>query len=142
MSNDRTKILNMLAEGKISVDEAEKLLGALGEEPVSADAPVKSGKKGSPKYLRVVVDSIDEASGKPEKVNIRVPIQLLRAGIKIKSILPGHASDKVHGALHDKGMDFDFNNMNPESIDELINALSELTVDVDSDNDKVRIFCE
>ena len=31
MSEERKKILNMLAEGKISVDEAERLLEAIGE---------------------------------------------------------------------------------------------------------------
>ena len=40
MSNDTQRILEMLSEGKISVDEAERLLGALsGNEPTPTQAP-------------------------------------------------------------------------------------------------------
>ena len=40
MSNDTQRILEMLSEGKITVDEAERLLGALGaNEPTPTQAP-------------------------------------------------------------------------------------------------------
>ena len=143
MSNNRTQILNMLAEGKITVEEAEKLLKAIDENP--SDTGISNNRSANPKnlkYLRVVVDSIDQASGKAEKVNVRIPLQLLKAGIKLKSILPNHAGDKVHSALHDKGFNFDLNDIDANSIDELIAALNEFHVEVDSDDERVRVFCE
>jgi len=143
MSEERKKILNMLAEGKINVDEAEKLLEAIGEGGKAGDTRItQTEKKGAPKYLRVEVDGRDSATGKPEKVNIKVPLQLLRAGLKLKSILPDHARDKMNNALHEKGVNFDLNDLKPESLEELIAALSDLTVDVDSEDEKVRVYCE
>jgi len=143
MSNNRTQILNMLAEGKITVAEAEKLLNAIDEKPAGSDyGGTRSTNPKNLKYLRVLVDSIDESSGKPEKINVRIPLQLLKAGIKLKSILPNHAGEKVHNALHKKGFNLDLNDIDADSIDELIAALNEFQVEVDSVKDKARVFCE
>ncbi len=139
MSKDRTQILNMLAEGKINVEQAEKLLNAIGDsggEPASED---KGITRKSPKYLRVVVSDGDQG----DQVNIRVPMALLRAGIKLKSLLPDEAQGKIDGALKEKGVNFDFNDINADSIEELIEALSDLSVDVESTGgEKVHIYCE
>jgi hypothetical protein len=143
MSEERKKILSMLAEGKISVDEAERLLEAIGEGAKGSDTKMShAGKETTPKYLRVEVDGHDSETGKPEKVNVKIPLQLLRAGLKLHSILPNHAHHKIHDALHEKGMNFDLKNLKPESMEELITALSDLTVDVNGEADKVRIYCE
>ena len=139
MSKDRTQILNMLAEGKVNVEQAEKLLNAIGDgggEPASED---KGITRKSPKYLRVVVSDGDQG----DQVNIRVPMALLRAGIKLKSLLPDEAQGKIDGALKEKGVNFDFNDVNADSIEELIEALSDLSVDVESTSgEKVHIYCE
>ncbi len=143
MSKDRHQILNMLAEGKISVEEAERLLSAVGESPAKSESKIESSGKSSPKYLRVVVNSGGgEDGGAGDQVNVKVPMSLLRAGIKLKSLLPDQAGDKINDALKEKGVSFDFNDINPESLDELIEALGDLTVDVNSGKDKVHIFCE
>ena len=84
MSEHRRQILQMLAEGKINANEAERLLAAL--EGASGFISSETGSatigKSRPKYIRVVVDS-EEKSGHegPTKVNVRVPMQLLRAGV-------------------------------------------------------------
>ena len=143
MSEERKKILNMLAEGQISVDEAERLLEAIGEGGKISDTKISPARKEeTPKYLRVEVNGHEGANGKPEKVNIRVPLQLLRAGLKLKSLLPDHARHKINNALHEKGVNFDLNNIKTESLEELLAALSDLTVDVDGEEGKVHIFCE
>jgi len=144
MSNNRTQILNMLAEGKIKVEEAEKLLNALNEEPrdieTSASGPSSTPK--NPKYLRVLVDSKSNESGQPETVNVKIPIQLLRAGIKLSSVLPSDASDKVHDAISDHGLNINLDDIKPENIDELIKALNDLTVDVNDGKTTVKVYCE
>jgi hypothetical protein len=142
MSKDRHQILNMLAEGKISVDEAERLLAAIGEAPEKTNVKEEVTGKSLPKYLRVVVNASGKEGGKGEQVNIRVPMSLLRAGIKLKSLIPEQAGDKINSALKEKGVNFDFNDINPDSLDELIQALSDLTVDVESGEENVHIFCE
>ena len=142
MSTDRHQILNMLAEGKINVDQAEKLLNAIGESSGQQNVSDKSVVRKSPKYLRVEIDTPDEP-GRGEKVNIRVPMALLRAGIKLKSLLPGEAQDKIDHALKEKGVNLDFDGVKGDSLDELIDALTDLSIDVDSGSgEKVHIYCE
>ena len=91
MSENRRQILNMLAQGKITVDEAERLLSAVEREPASSVGESDEARRNDKvKYLRVVVDAQDDEDG-PTKVNVRVPMQLLRAGVKLSSIIPPRA---------------------------------------------------
>jgi len=82
MNEERKQILDMLAAGKISAEDAERLLDKLGHGEASGTCeteypPAASGEKPkNPKYLRVHVDSADG-----DKVNIRVPLALIRTGI-------------------------------------------------------------
>ena len=146
MSEDRRSILTMLSEGKITPDEADRLLAALDREPAQAlpgaDAPRGAGSnRPPPKYLRVAVDTEDGHDG-PTKVNIRVPMQLLRAGVRLSSIIPPHARERVNEAMARNGVPFDINAIRPENLEELVEQLNDLTVDVDQERTKVRIFCE
>jgi len=137
MSEQRKKILQMLAEGKITVDEAERLLCALsGKQDEEAGPALAADKK--PKYLRVLV----QGGPKGENVNIRVPLALIRAGIKLKSVLPDHAKDKLGAALKNKGINIDLDKAAPETVEEIISGISGLSVDVDGGDEQVRIFCE
>ena len=89
MNEHRRQILQMLSEGKISADEAERLIAALEERPAGSSENVSdSGAKARPKYLRVQVDSEDDGHEGPTKVNVRVPMQLLRAGVKLAGLIP------------------------------------------------------
>ena len=145
MSENRTRILEMLAENKITVDEAERLLAVAGTEETTEtpNTPETTGNKQLPKYLRVVVTpgpgstEMDDV----DKVNVRVPMNLIRAGMKLTSLIPPHASDKMNEAMREKGVDFDLRNMKPEDLEELINALSDLEVDVEGKT-MVRVFAE
>ncbi len=137
MKNDsHKKILEMLSDGKISVEEATALLSKL-QNPDTAEEEVsetESGeiKKRTPRYLRVVVDSADG-----DKVNVRVPLSLIKTGIKLSALVPGNAVEQMssHG--------FDLSQLSELNGDELIEALRDLQVDVDSANgDKVRVFTE
>ena len=144
MSQERQRVLKMLAEGKITVSEAERLLDALAqaEKAEASGGAQRAGGSASakaPKYLRIQVD--EGPTG--DKVHIRVPLKLLRAGIKLKSLL-GLLPKEASTALEAKGIDLSA--VSEEKIEELMAALSELSIDVDSreghDQEKVRIFCE
>ena len=139
MSEDRRKILDMLAKGKITVDEAEKLLAAISES--ETEKGEKTGKKEFPRYFRVVVEPGPE-SQKKEKVNIRVPFQILRAGIKLASVIPVDVQGKINKHLKEKGVNIDLSNIKAENLEEILVHLDDLTIDVDSGEEKVRIFCE
>jgi len=73
--NARKQILNMLAEGKITVNEASELLGAL-EEP-STETANKAKKPNQAKKLRINFDG-ERKNGKPAKIDIEIPLSLAK----------------------------------------------------------------
>lgn len=90
--------------------------------------------------MRVLVE--DTGTGKNPTVNVRVPMQLLRAGVKLAHLIPAQARDQVNDALHEKGMHFDLGNIKPENLEEIVDQLDEFTVDVVDKDVKVKVFCE
>lgn len=144
MSEDRIRILNMLSEGKITAEEAERLLDAIGTHAGTATAagPAITGDPGPliealPKYLFVKVNA---ANG--DNVDVKIPIALIRSGLKLTSLIPPQAMDQINDSMSEHGMSVDFNNLKPEDIDELVEALREMEVNVDATNgDKVRVYC-
>lgn len=145
MSEDRSRILNMLAEGKISAAEAEQLLSAL--EARNAEGPSAAGPaiKGDPsplvaalpKYLYVKVLSTNG-----DNVDVKVPLALVRSGLKLTSLIPPQAMDQLNESMAEHGMSIDFNNLKPEDIDELIEALREMEINVNAANgDNVKVYC-
>jgi hypothetical protein len=149
----------MLASGQITADEAEKLLEKLGASGPAAAAPAASeeasGPEGKPnsrrvwgwtipsrdeapapgqklRFLRIMVDSPDR-----DQVNVRVPLAMLRTGIKLLAVLPPKVSER----LAEKGIDLAA--LRDLKGGELVDELRDLHVDVDSKNgEKVRIYCE
>ena len=74
-AEERMQILQLLSDGKVSADEAAKLLKAL-EEGSRPKAPPPA----EPRWLKVQVT--DLASGK-RKVNVTIPMGLVDAGVKV-----------------------------------------------------------
>jgi hypothetical protein len=137
MNEERKKVLNMLADGKISADEAERLISAL-ENKTTETSPQTALTKtldNLPRYLFVKVDAVDG-----DKVNIRVPLKLVKAGIKLQALLPQDAQDKINAKLNEKGINLD--DFKDENFKDLLDALTEFEVNVDDKKgDKVRIYC-
>ena len=138
MAENRKKILEMVAENKISIDEAVRLL-ELVEEPV-----VSSKSKKSPKYLRVTIRPSAESGSDTdvERVNVRVPLALIRAGVKLTSLVPDEVADKMDTAMKEKGINFNLRNLKEEDIEQLIEALSDLEVDIEGGRGKVNVYAE
>ena len=136
MSEERKKILEMLSQNKITADEAEKLLSAISKDS-STDS---STEKKELKYLRVMVEPGPDSKN-PDRVNIRVPLKLIRAGLKLAALIPKGAQSQVNDALHEKGIEMDFSQIKPEDLENIVSQLDDLTVDVEG-KESVRIFCE
>lgn len=81
-SEERTKVLQMIAEGKIDVTEGAALLKAL-EPP--------EGKRGFSRIRRDTADRrmlrvrVDDGYGKRTRVNVVLPMALVNAGLNIAS---------------------------------------------------------
>lgn len=148
MSDNKKKILELLDNKKISVDEAMRLLRAVESGGKSSEVTGGIGELAKKvgnriKYLRVIVENPKGNSMEdPERVNVRVPVSLIRAGMKFTSLIPQEAAAQVEGALKQKGINLNVKNIKDEDIDELIEALAELEVDVDGGDGKVRVFAE
>lgn len=146
MSDSTKKILDMLSSGKITSEEAYRLIDAIkyAEDAKESGEQYASKQKKVPKYLRVTVNPSDnEFSGKQEKVNIKIPLSLLRAGIKFTSLIPQNAYEHIDGTLKEKGFNIDIRNIKQEDLEEIIDALSDMEVDIEgSDGEKVKVFVE
>jgi hypothetical protein len=143
MNEQRRQILQMLAEGKISAEEAERLIDAIEREQPESPPGAVPRTKPRPKYLRVMVNSADNSGGDgPSRVNIRVPLQLLRAGVRLTSLIPPQALTQVNTQLNKSGVPIDLTQLKPQHIEELVEHLDDLTVDVDEPDTKVQVFCE
>ena len=145
MNENRRRILEMLAAGKISAAEAERLMTAVESSNGSSSAPDASEiRRTKPKYLRVLVESEEGQPNDPSTVNIRVPMQLLRAGVKLASLIPAHARAHVNNAMRENGIPLDLSQIKPENLEEIVDQLDDLTVDVNHKKDrvKVKVYCE
>jgi hypothetical protein len=130
MSAETRKVLEMLAEGKIAAADAERLLERLAlPADASNDNENKSAKPGVPKkFLRVMVE---RPGG--DDINIRVPLNFVRSGVKLATVLPPGVLDKLQNEGIDPKL---FSQQTDESVDLL-------HVDMETKSGKrVRVFCE
>ena len=139
MNEQRRQILQLLAEGKVTADEAERLIDALDRD--RPESPPSAASR--PKYLRVMVNWADEFGDEESgRVNVRVPLQLLRAGVRLTSLISPQALTKVNAELTRSGVPIDLTELKPQHIEEFIEHLDDLTVDLDDPGAKVKVFCE
>lgn len=122
MTNNKERILQMVKEGIIDVEEGLKLLEALTEEKVE----IKKTQQDK-KMLRVKVDSADG-----DVVRVNVPISLIKAGANLANQI------KIDGQpLDTKGVDID---LIMKAIEE---GMTGEIVDVQSaDGDVIKVFVD
>jgi SHOCT-like domain len=140
MSVETRKVLDMVAEGKITSADAEKLLekletssGADNRQPETAPASEKTGFH-RVRFLRIEVDEPGR-----KQVNIRLPLAFAFAGRSLLGVLPVSVTEK----LKERGIDLDQIRATGLGKDEKLEILQQLNIDVDKgDGKKVRIFCE
>jgi hypothetical protein len=134
MSEETRRVLEMLSQGKVSVLEAEQLLQA-----VKAPGQPGEDKKVEPRYFRILVNKPAHEGRKAEAVNIRVPITVVRGGLRLGALFPGMLGKKK--IQLDNGTELDLSKVTYTDLEAMIKDIGELTVDVDGDA-QVRIRCE
>jgi len=135
MNEETRKVLEMLSAGKITVQEAEQLLNAVG-------APATNGggdDKKEPRYFRIMVNKPAREGGKAETVNIRVPMTVIRGGLRLGSLFPGMMAKKKFQLAN--GDEIDLSKITYTDLEAMIKDIGELSVDVDGEQ-QVRIRCE
>jgi hypothetical protein len=135
MREETRRVLEMLSQGKITVDEADQLLNAVGAPSVAPD-----DKKSEPRYLKIQVNQAATEGKKAETVNIRVPMTVVRGGLRLGSVIPGFLAKKK--VRLQNGEELDLSKVHFSEIESMIRDIGELTVEVDGGDKQVRIRCE
>jgi hypothetical protein len=142
MSEDTRRVLELLASGKVTVEEAERLLRAVGAAPAGASPEAPGDTEKPPvRYLRIAVQKAANACGPEKQVNIRVPLSLVKGGMRLGAMIPGYG-DAISEQLRRHGVDFDVSKLNAVNLEAALKDMGELAVDVDQGKAQVRITCE
>jgi hypothetical protein len=121
-SEERTKILNMVAEGKINAEEAASLLKALKND---GDSDAAAGEHFTARTLHVRVTNT--ATGKV-RANVSIPISLVDVGMRMGA--------KFAPDLEGLDLSQVVNNVRNGARGKI------LEIDDDDDNERVEIFVE
>ncbi|MFH1009450.1 MAG: hypothetical protein V1800_18390 [Candidatus Latescibacterota bacterium] len=119
MNEERMRILKMLEEGKISVEEATRLI-----EAVEGPKETEIAAQGKPKWLKIRV-----TGGGSEKVNVNLPLSLARVALKF---IPQQAK----GQIEAQGIDIE------SLLDEVTENKIGKLVEVQDGGDHVEIWIE
>jgi hypothetical protein len=142
MTDETRRILDLLAQQKITVDEADQLLQAAKAER-SAPEPAAPADEQPPRarYLRVEIHRAADQWRRERQVNIRVPLSMVRGGMKLGALIPG-TGDRIAEHLRARGLDLDWSRLDQAQLDAVLKDLGELTLDVDDGRAQVRITAE
>ena len=138
MNEEKLSILRMVKEGKITPEEGVELLEALKELPEEERAIAKKGK---PRFLRILVREEDE---KKTKVNVSVPLSLVKWGLKFGPQM-GKSGGMKFGPVN-LGSSGLSEEANREILDEITSAIDSgevgKIVEVDEKDSHVEIYFE
>jgi hypothetical protein len=143
MGENQKRILQMLAEGKITVEEASRLLSLIGAETGEDSKNMAREIKPNAKYLYVKVQPKQGRESKENpRVNVRVPVSLIRSGMKLTALIPPQVADDINKGLKEKGFGFDVRNMKDEYVEQLVDALRDTEIMVDSAEAEIKVYAE
>ncbi len=141
MSTDDTRrVLDLLAQGKITVDEADQLLKAVGapaDVPPNAEADAKR-----PRWVRINVHRPANDHRREKDVNIRVPIAVVRGGMRLGALIAPLAGEHAARKMRERGFDLDLSKLDGPAFESLLRDMEEVNIEVDNGKEQVRITCE
>ena len=147
MSEETRRILDLLAQGKVTVGEADKLIDAIAAPAAQAAAETDAGERATPRWIRINVFKLAREGKQDKEVNIRVPIAVVKGGMRLGAIIATFAGEKAAQRMKARGVDLDLsaiNNdlskMNGPEFDAFLNSLHD--IDIDDGKSQVRITCE
>jgi hypothetical protein len=147
MNDDMRRILDLVAQGKVTVDEAGQLMGAIGAPSAQAstatDPPAPDNvERTKPRWLRIVIHKTGKEGRRDKDVSIRVPIAIVKSGMRLGALIPGLTGEQVARKMREKGLDVDFTKLDGAAIDSVLRDLGDTNIDIDDGKAQVRITCE
>jgi len=150
-TDDTRRVLDMLAQGKITVDEADRLIKAVtAERATASDREPAPGDRPHARWFRINIHKpAKDQLHKPKDVNIRVPIAVVKGGMRLGAIIATFAGEKAAQRMKERGVDLDlasingdFSRMNGAEFDSFLRSLDEMNIEVDDGKSQVRITTE
>ena len=144
MSEQTRRVLELVAQGKVTPADAEELLDAMRVESTNVDSTGTAETTGrdKPRYVRIAVHKVGREGRRSQDVNIKVPLRILRSGLRLGALIPGLARERMHAKLREQGIDIDLAKIDPAMIESLLKDLGEVNIDVNEGEEQVRITCE
>jgi len=144
--SERRRVLKLLAEGKITVDEADKWLRAMtthahGARAAASQAPSATATSNK-RYVRITVHKLSTDGRREEDVNLRVPINLVKSGVRLAGLIPGFPGDEVSAWFRGRGVDLDWSKLDGRAVETMLDELGDRDIRIDSASAQVRIACE
>src|SRR5258708_20148342 len=90
-TGDTRRILDLVAKGKITVDEADRLLTALGARAPADVPPDLEADAKRPRWLRINVHKPANDHPREKDCTIRVPIAVVKCGMRLGTLIPPFA---------------------------------------------------
>ena len=151
-TDDTRRILDMLSQGKITVDEADRLLKAVGADlPIEAASIDPAGDgRARPRWIRINIHKpANDEAHRPKDVNIRVPIAVVKGGMRLGALIGTFAGEKAARRMKARGLDIDLaqinsdlSQMNGPEFDEFLRSLNDTNIEIDDGKAQVRITAE
>jgi hypothetical protein len=116
MNDERMKILEMIQNGKITATEGLNLLKALDDANIKPDETMNNS---SGRFLRIRV-----ISGQHSKVNVNIPLSLLKVATKFAGFGLKFIPEEAHLEMQKKGID-----LSDINFDELVQLIDQGLVD-------------
>jgi len=145
-NSDKKRILEMIKEGKISVDEGVELLNAINEPRVAdEDVPVTVVRAPSNKRRKLRIEVVaQDGNSDHANVSVAIPLNIVKAMLPVlnSGIIPETARSEMSG----KGIDMDAVMAAIESVMDNLDELDEDIVSVDAgegdEGAKVKIYVD
>lgn len=139
MTGDRRRILELLAEGRITADAAERLIDAL--DAAEARGPGPGAAPRRPFTCVRIELNADAPEASAARVDLKIPLALLRAGVRLGALMSEETRERVNQALRREGAPFDIGQLAPENLEALVEALGARPIDIRHTGASVRISC-
>jgi len=94
------------------------------------------------RYIRIQVAPKAGWTSRERRVNVRVPVGLLRTGVKLSSILPEQAREKINQTMRERGLDMDLDSLDDQKLENLLDYLAQMGIEVEAEDKIIRVYCD
>jgi len=149
-ADDTRRILDLLAQGKMTVDEADRLLKALAAvQPEANTSTADSSGRPKPSWFRINIHKPANEQRDAKDVNIRVPVSVMKGGMRLGAIIGTFAGERVARRMRERGIDLDLSaingnlsKLNGPEFEQFLKSLDDVSFEIDDGKSQVRITCE